>query len=81
MKVINTNGITYFYPKDIKNPVTNKNEVVIGDIFVEKNKVTYDNKELVLEYDDKGFDLFELSKSNKSIVVDLDEFDDSFIFT
>ena len=52
-----TNGITYFYPKDIKNPVTNKNEVVIGDIFVGKNKVTYDNKELVLEYDDKDLSI------------------------
>ncbi|MBQ3421264.1 MAG: hypothetical protein IJH34_06270, partial [Romboutsia sp.] len=49
-----TNGITYFYPKDIKNPIANKTEVVIGDIYIGKNKAAYDNKELILEYDDKN---------------------------
>ena len=52
-----TNGITYFTPKDIENPRINENKVVIGDIFIGKNKVIYDNKELVLEYDDKDLSM------------------------
>ena len=52
-----TNGITYFNPKDIKNPIVNENKVVFGDIFIGKNKVIYDNKELILEYDDKDLSI------------------------
>ena len=29
-----TNGITYFNPEDIVNPIGNKNKVVFGDIFI-----------------------------------------------
>ncbi|MBQ9013217.1 MAG: hypothetical protein IJ094_06605, partial [Bacilli bacterium] len=48
-----TNGITIFNPKDIKNPAVNENKVVLGDIYIGKNKVVYDNKELILDYKDK----------------------------
>ncbi|MDU3336846.1 ligand-binding sensor domain-containing protein [Paraclostridium bifermentans] len=51
-----TNGFIYFNPNEIKNPISNKNKVVIGDIFVGKNKLNYDGNELVLEY--KENDLF-----------------------
>ena len=43
-----TNGITYFNPEDIENPIGNKNKVVFGDIFIGKNKVSYNNKELIM---------------------------------
>ena len=52
-----TNGVTYFYPEDIENPKINKNKVVLGDIYIGKNKVIYDNKELVLEHDDKDLSI------------------------
>nr|WP_296648285.1 sensor histidine kinase [Romboutsia sp. 13368] len=52
-----TNGITYFNPKDIKNPAVNENKVVLGDIYIGKNKVIYDNKELILEHYDKDLSI------------------------
>lgn len=52
-----TNGITYFNPEDIENPIGNKNKVVFGDIFIGKNKVTYNNKELTLEHYDKDLSI------------------------
>ena len=45
-----TNGITYFNPEDIENPIGNKNKVVFGDIFIGKNKVSYNNKKLIELY-------------------------------
>ena len=52
-----TNGITYFNPEDIENPIGNKNKVVFGDIFIGKNKVSYNNKELILEHYDKDLSI------------------------
>ena len=52
-----TNGITYFNPEDIENPNGNKNKVVFGDIFIGKNKVSYNNKELILEHYDKDLSI------------------------
>ena len=52
-----TNGITYFNPKDIKNPTANENQVVIGEIYIGKSKVVYDNKELILDYNDKDISI------------------------
>ena len=52
-----TNGITYFNPEDIENPIGDKNKVVFGDIFIGKNKITYDNKELILEHYDKDLSI------------------------
>ena len=49
-----TEGVTYFYPDDIVVYNNNVNEVVIGDIYIGKNKVIYDGKELILEYNDKN---------------------------
>ena len=43
-----TNGITYFYPQYIQSPIAKEAEVVLGDIFIGKDKVIYDNKELIL---------------------------------
>ena len=45
-----TNGLIYFKPEDIVNPTQYKEKVVIGDIYIRKEKVAYDGKELVLEY-------------------------------
>ena len=52
----NTNGITYFNPDEINDPKKSDNEVVIGDIFIGKNKIIYNSNDIVLEYNDK--DLF-----------------------
>ncbi|MBQ3422647.1 MAG: hypothetical protein IJH34_13540 [Romboutsia sp.] len=52
-----TNGITFFNPKNIKNSIVNENKVVIGEIFIGKSKINYDNKELVLEYDHKDLSM------------------------
>lgn len=48
-----TEGCTYFNYKDIIIKPMNKNKVVIGDIYVSKNKTVYDGKELVLQYNEK----------------------------
>lgn len=52
-----TNGVTYFHPNNIITFNKNKNEVVIGDIFIGQNKVLYDGEELVLEYNDKDLSI------------------------
>ena len=52
-----TNGVTFFYPNNIITFNKNKNEVVIGDIFIGQNKVLYDGEELVLEYNDKDLSI------------------------
>ena len=49
-----TEGITYFNPSELKDYKTYNNEVVIGDIYVGKNKVVYDGDELVLEHNYKN---------------------------
>ncbi len=45
-----TNGLTYFNPKNISEPKTNKNNVVIGEILVNGEKVNYTGEEIVLNY-------------------------------
>ncbi|MBC5996766.1 hypothetical protein EAI30_06655 [Romboutsia ilealis] len=49
-----TNGITYFNPDEIVKSKAVDEKVVIGDIYIGDNKVTYDGNELVLRYDDKN---------------------------
>lgn len=49
-----TEGLTYFNPNDIVDYKMLKDEVVIGDIFVGHNRVSYDGKELVLDYNYKN---------------------------
>ncbi|MDY6228551.1 MAG: two-component regulator propeller domain-containing protein [Clostridium sp.] len=49
-----TEGLTYFNPNDIVDYKMLKDEVVIGDIFVGHNRVYYDGKELVLDYNYKN---------------------------
>lgn len=48
-----TSGLTYFDSNNIINPKSYDEKVVIGDIYIGKNKVTYNGKELVLKYNDK----------------------------
>ena len=48
-----TNGITYFNTNNIEDTRVGVNEVVIGDISVGKNRVVYDEEELVLDYNNK----------------------------
>lgn len=52
-----TEGCIYFNPDDLASYKTYKNDVVIGDIYVGKNKTTYNGKELVLEYDYKDLSI------------------------
>ncbi|WP_291651100.1 sensor histidine kinase [Clostridium sp.] len=52
-----TNGFSYFYPDDIVTPKSNNNEVVIGDIYIGKDKVVYDGNNLVLNYKDKNLSI------------------------
>lgn len=49
-----TEGITYFNPSELKEYKTYNNEVIIGDIYVGKNKVVYDGDELILEHNYKN---------------------------
>lgn len=49
-----TEGLTYFNPNDIVDYKMLKDEVVIGDIFVGHNRVSYDGKEIVLDYNYKN---------------------------
>ena len=49
-----TEGITYFNPSELKEYKTYNNEVIIGDIYIGKNKVVYDGDELVLEHNYKN---------------------------
>lgn len=49
-----TEGFTYFNPNELVDYNKNENEVVIGDIYIEKDKVMYDGKELVLDYNYKN---------------------------
>ncbi|WP_195429843.1 sensor histidine kinase [Clostridium sp. D46t1_190503_E9] len=51
-----TNGVVYFNPKDIVSPKGSNNKVIIGDIYIGKNKAIYDENELVLKY--KNRDLY-----------------------
>ncbi|MDI9218377.1 sensor histidine kinase [Clostridium tertium] len=51
-----TNGVVYFNPKDIVSPKGSNNKVVVGDMYIGKNKAIYDENELVLEY--KNRDLY-----------------------
>lgn len=48
-----TNGIAYFNPDNIIDTKMKVDEVVIGDVSVGKDKVVYDGKELVLDYNNK----------------------------
>ncbi|MBE6054437.1 MAG: hypothetical protein E7212_11180 [Clostridium sartagoforme] len=52
-----TSGLTYFYPEDIITPTARDCKVVIGDIYVGKDKVTYNEEELVLEYNYKNLSI------------------------
>ena len=52
-----TEGCIYFNPDDLASYKTYKNDVVIGDIYVGKNKTTYNGKELVLEHDYKDLSI------------------------
>ncbi|MCF0146790.1 MAG: hypothetical protein HUJ77_00175 [Clostridium sp.] len=52
-----TEGFTYFNPNDLSSYDMNDDEVVIGDIFVGNNKVTYDGEELVLDYNYKNLNI------------------------
>ncbi|WP_243241957.1 sensor histidine kinase [Clostridium sp. 1001275B_160808_H3] len=56
MMLGSTNGLIYFNPNDVVSPKGNKNKVVIGDMYIGKNKAIYDGNELVLEY--KNRDLY-----------------------
>lgn len=48
-----TEGCTYFNPDELDDYKMNKNEVVVGDIFIGKNKIVYDGNEITLEYNYK----------------------------
>ena len=50
-----TEGYTYFNPYNIYKYKSYKNEVVIGDIYIEQNRVAYDVKELALNHNYKHF--------------------------
>lgn len=52
-----TDGFVYFNPNDIQTPKSNKNKVVIGDIFIGKNKINYDGNEILLNYNDKNLSI------------------------
>ena len=47
-----TSGITYFKPEELEDYKSHKNKVVIGDIYIAKDKVAY-GEELILEYNYK----------------------------
>ena len=49
-----TEGCIYFNPDNLVDYRNGKDEIVIGDIFIGKDKVVYDENELILEYDYKG---------------------------
>ncbi len=49
-----TEGLTYFNTNDLVEHTQNKDKVVIGEIFVGKDKVIYDGNELVLKYNYKN---------------------------
>ena len=48
-----TEGCTYFNPDELLDYKMFKDEIIIGDIYIGKNKVVYDKNELILEYDYK----------------------------
>ncbi|MGL5692818.1 MAG: ligand-binding sensor domain-containing protein, partial [Peptostreptococcaceae bacterium] len=48
-----TEGFTYFNPRELGDYKKYKNDVVLGDIYIGKEKIVYDGKELVLEHDYK----------------------------
>ena len=48
-----TNGLTYFDSNNIIKPKGYNEKVVIGDIYIGKDKITYNGNELVLNYNDK----------------------------
>lgn len=81
-----TDGITYFHPDNISIVNENKNEVVIGDIFIGKNKVAYDGEELVLDYNDKNLSIeyflpnYE-NLNNKTYEYMLEGIDSDWIYT
>ncbi|WP_299994947.1 hybrid sensor histidine kinase/response regulator, partial [uncultured Clostridium sp.] len=52
-----TEGLTYFNINDLVNHSRNKDKVVIGDIFIGKDKVVYNEKELVLKHDYKDLSI------------------------
>lgn len=52
-----TDGCAYFNPDDIDGYKSNKRDVVIGDIYLDKNKVAYNGNELVLEHDYKNLNI------------------------
>ena len=52
-----TEGITYFNPDDIVDYKDYERKVVIGDIYVDNNRVTFDGDKLVLEHDDKNLSI------------------------
>ncbi|WP_373599001.1 ligand-binding sensor domain-containing protein [Paraclostridium bifermentans] len=49
-----TDGCTYFNPDDLIDYKIHRDEVVIGDIFIGKNKAVYDGNEMILEPDYKN---------------------------
>ncbi|MCI9062438.1 MULTISPECIES: sensor histidine kinase [Romboutsia] len=52
-----TDGCIYFNPDEITDYKVNKNDVVIDEIYVGENKVVYDGKELVLDYNYKNLSI------------------------
>lgn len=52
-----TNGCVYFNPDDVVDYKIQQDEIVIGDIFIDQNKVIYDGKELTLEYNYKDLSI------------------------
>ncbi|RDY27880.1 hypothetical protein CHL78_007705 [Romboutsia weinsteinii] len=50
-------GLTFFNPKDIVEPSPINNKVVIGDIYINKDKTNYDSKNLVTSHNDNNIKL------------------------